>query len=104
MAKLQRHNFRLANPFVIGRYAGPQYFCDRARLSPMQRSPAIYLAKSGPISGILSAEALSASGFKTAASMQAACKGLEKAGLLAKTNEIYSLYYIFFATWLRKTM
>lgn len=74
-----------------------------ARLSPLQRNLAIYLAKKGPVENILSAESLEASGFKTAASMQSACRGLEKAGLITKTSGRYSLYDIFFATWLRET-
>ncbi|MCM1140983.1 MAG: ATPase [Muribaculum sp.] len=72
-----------------------------ARLSPMQRSLAIYLAKNGSVNNIMSAESLAASGFKTAASMQSACKGLVKAGLATKTDDAYYLYDIFFATWLR---
>lgn len=75
-----------------------------ARMSPMQRNLAIYLAKNGPIKNLLSAESLYASGFKTAASMQAACKGLEKAALITKANDRYSLYDVFFAIWLRTTM
>ena len=71
-----------------------------ARLSPMQRNLAVYLAKQGSVNNILSAETIAASGFKTAASMQSACKGLIKAGLATRTNDTYYLYDIFFATWL----
>lgn len=72
-----------------------------ARLSPLQRSLLLYLAKNGPTSNIMSAESLAASGFKTAASMQSACKGLVKAGLITKSNETYYIYDIFFAKWLK---
>lgn len=75
-----------------------------ARLSPKQRSLAVYLAKNGQVTNILSAESLALSGFKTAASMQAACKGLEKAGLITKVKETYRLYDVFFAHWLKSSM
>ncbi|MCM1076079.1 MAG: ATPase [Bacteroides sp.] len=74
-----------------------------ARLSPMQRSLAIYLAKKGPVDNLLSADSLEASGFKTAASMQSACRGLLKAGLITKTDNTYRLYDVFFASWIQKT-
>lgn len=72
-----------------------------ARLSPMQRSLAEYLAKNGPVKGLLSAETLKESGFRTAASIQSAYRGLEKADLVSKTEGEVRLYDVFFATWLR---
>ena len=75
-----------------------------ARLSPMQRNLAVYLSRVGSVGNLMSSESLTASGFKTAASIQSACKGLEKAGLVTKTDGKYSLYDIFFSIWLRKAM
>lgn len=75
-----------------------------ARLSPRQRSLVIYLAKAGTVDNILSAEVLEASGFRTAASMQAACRGLQNAGLITKTNSTYRIYDILFATWIKHNM
>lgn len=57
-----------------------------------------------PVDNILSAESLQASGFKTAASMQAACKGLLKSGLITKTDDAYRLYDIFLASWIKTNM
>ncbi|MCM1310296.1 MAG: ATPase [Bacteroides sp.] len=73
-----------------------------ARLSPMQRILAIYIAKNGPVENLLSSDTLSASGFKTAASIQSAGKGLQKAGLITKINNAYRIYDIFFAAWLAR--
>lgn len=91
-------------PVALQNIIGVQEYSYReqmARLSTMQRNLAMYLAKHGPVENILSAESLAASGFKTSASMQAACKGLEKAGVLTKSEGSYRLYDIFFAIWLR---
>lgn len=74
-----------------------------ARLSPMQRNLAIYLARKGKVENLLSAQSLAESGFKTSASMQSACKGLEKGGFITRSGNSYSLYDIFFATWLRNS-
>lgn len=75
-----------------------------ARLSPMQRSLASYLARKGEVENLMSAATLEESGFKTSASIQAACKGLEKAGIVTKTNGAYRIYDIFLATWIRETL
>lgn len=98
--KLKKEDIPVALQNIIG-VQEYSYREQMARLSVMQRNLAIYLAKHGPVENILSAESLAASGFKTSASMQAACKGLEKAGLLTKSEGAYRLYDIFFSTWLR---
>ncbi len=74
-----------------------------AGLSPMQRKLALYLAKRDAVQNLLSAESIVAGGFKTAASIQSACKGLEKAGLADKSDGAYRLCDAFFAKWLRET-
>lgn len=101
--KLHENSLSLAEENVIG-VQEYSYREQMARLSPMQRSLAIYLSKVGSADNLMSSETLSASGFKTAASIQSACKGLEKVGLVTKTDGRYSLYDIFFSIWLRKTM
>lgn len=73
-----------------------------ARLSPRQRDLALYIASKGEADNLLSASSLKESGFKTAASMQAALKGLEKAALVTKSGSKVRLYDIFFSTWLRR--
>lgn len=101
--KLHESYLSLAGENVIG-VQEYSYREQMARLSPMQRNLAIYLSKVGEVDNLMSSETLSASGFKTAASIQSACKGLEKVGLVTKTDGRYSLYDIFFSIWLRKTM
>ncbi len=101
--KLSRDNISVALQNIIG-VQEYSYREQMARLSPMQRSLAIYLAKYGPAENIMSADTLAASGFKTAASMQSACKGLDKAGLTTNSKGSYCLYDIFFATWLRQSL
>lgn len=94
-------------PVAIQNIIGIQEYSYReqlARLSLMQRNLAIYLAKRGPVSNLLSAETLAQSGFKTAASLQSAWRGLEKYALVTKTGDSYRLYDAFFATWLKMAM
>lgn len=98
--ELHKEDIALAERNIIG-VQEYSYREIMARLSPMQRCLAIYLAREGEVDNLLSAETLAASGFKTAASMQSAARGLEKAGLLTKTGNRYRLYDIFFAIWLR---
>lgn len=100
---LQPDDIPIAEQNIIGVQAY-SYREILARLSPMQRALALFLATHGPVDNILSAESLEASGFKTAASMQAACKGLEKAGLITKTGGAYRLYDVFFASWIQKAL
>lgn len=73
-----------------------------ARLSPRQRDLAYYIASRWEVENLLSASSLKESGFKTAASMQAALKGLEKAALTTKSGSKVRLYDTFFSSWLRK--
>lgn len=75
-----------------------------ARLSPLQRNLAVYLAKTGPVKNLLSGDTLAASGFKTAASIQSAWKGLLKAGIGTIMNNSFQLYDIFLTRWIRQSM
>ncbi|MCM1225551.1 MAG: ATP-binding protein [Lachnospiraceae bacterium] len=74
-----------------------------SRLSPKQRNLAIFIAKNGTVENLMSADCLSATGFKTASSLQAAYKGLERTGLVTKMDGSIRLYDIFFSSWLRST-
>ncbi len=101
--QLCMENISVAERNIIG-IQEYSYRETMARLSPMQRNLAIFMAKNGPVKNILSAESLAISGFKTTASLQSAYNGLEKAGLITKSTDRHSLYDVFFATWLRKTI
>lgn len=78
-----------------------------SRLSPRQRELAIYIAQKKEVENILSAETLAESGFKTAASVQSALKGLIKNGIVSTSGSTsddrrrISLCDIFFSRWLR---
>lgn len=97
----QKSYISIAEENIIG-VQEYSYREQMARLSPMQRNLAIYLAKSDMVENLLSADTLAKSGFKTAASMQSAYRGLDKAGMVTKSNGAYRLYDVFFAIWLRK--
>lgn len=98
--KLKEEDIAVAEQNIIGvqEYGYRELM---ARLSPMRRNLAHYLARQGMVENLLSAESLADSGFRTSASMQAAYKGLEKAGVATRTGNKYHLYDIFFSTWLR---
>lgn len=98
--KLREEDIAVAEQNIIGvqEYGYRELM---ARLSPMQRNLAHYLGRKGVVENLLSAESLADSGFRTSASMQAAYKGLEKAGIATRTGNKYYLYDIFFSTWLR---
>lgn len=97
--KLSRADIPVAEQNVIGMQEYV-YREQMARLSPMQRNLALFLAKSGGVDSLMSADTLAASGFRTAASIQAAFKGLEKAGIATRLNGSPRLYDLFFARWL----
>lgn len=84
---------------------GVQEFSYRelmSRLSPRQRRLASFLAREGSAANLMSARALQASGFPTAASLQSALRGLKNHGLITSSGSETALYDMFFAHWLRE--
>lgn len=94
-----------AYPTALQNIIGIQEYSYRelmARLSPQQRTLATFLAKTGAVKNLLSAETLEKIGFRTAASMQSAFKALQRGGIATKSERGYHLYDIFLSTWLKQ--
>ena len=70
------------NPFVVGKYIAPEYFCDKA-VNAMSGS---FVKKHG---------------LSSASSVQSALKGLMEKDLITRTEKGYRVYDFFFAEWLR---